>query len=256
MRKLKSSDCLDRQVTLSISSPVAFWWLIKNTFGWFQSILWFGHRIWFCYKQLKNIRQRSTQKNLYLEFSWVPPGQDRTLMAEKSPPSTQTQGAGDHKNILNKSFVGSLPGETASAHRSWFGKPSQDRSRRWRWWSRCPPSPPRSCSPAQTAEWWPTRVFKDTFHWKRENKGIGAHEIALVLTLHCGNAQHHRHMRPGWNKGRWNMFNLCQQIFVVRDYPLQIFVNIHKMKYCESLFVKNSPQDEMSWIFVTGRVRS
>ena len=99
MRKLKSSDCLDRQVTLSISSPVAFWWVIKSTLGWFQSNLWFGHRIWFCYKQLKNIRQRSTQKILYLEFSWVPPGQDRTLMAEKSPPSTQTQGAAD-QNII------------------------------------------------------------------------------------------------------------------------------------------------------------
>ena len=73
--------------------------VIKSTFGWFQSILWFGHRIWFCYKQLKNIRQRSTQKNLYLEFSWDPPGQDRTLMAEKSPPSTQTQGAGG-QNVI------------------------------------------------------------------------------------------------------------------------------------------------------------
>ena len=73
MRKLKSSDCFERQVTLSMSSPVQFGSFISQKI--LSSFFFF--------------------LNFYLEFFWVLPSQDRTLMAAKSPPWGQIQDAED-----------------------------------------------------------------------------------------------------------------------------------------------------------------
>ena len=70
IRKLKSRDCFDRHVTLSISSPVIGTQYLKS-------------------------RTLCFEKCFYQEFFWGLPGQDRTLKVEKSPPSSRIPGAVD-----------------------------------------------------------------------------------------------------------------------------------------------------------------